>query len=62
MKFSVVMKHVRGTSNRHIFTVRARDLPRTVTTPRRANDAALRLHPDSKVLFVRDNLTGRAIA
>ena len=59
--FSVVMKHQRNVPNGHVFTVKARAI-RGATTKRRANDAAIRQHPNARVLFVRDNKTGRAIA
>lgn len=59
--FSVVMKHKRNVAGAHVFTVKARDI-RGATTKRRANDMAIRQHPNARVLFVRDNATGRAIA
>ena len=55
------MKHKRNVAGAHVFTVKARAI-RGATTKRRANDMAIRQHPNARVLFVRDNATGRAIA
>ena len=62
--YNVLMKNKHGKKNTHVpftFVVKAAEL-RYPSTPRRANDCALRLFPGAKVIMVRDVASGRAVA